>query len=496
MNVKQGDSADLNNSNVKFEDVWMDWNATAAVVAYKLPDDPNSHMCLVRRQRQLTESSQSSSVFPGRVEPISVINCSRVIWSQDNSWLVYVCEKPASENINMQQVAVTSSQPNGLFFMEVGNSVAKPKLIIKEAGVSHVVHSLQMGPIVLVLQKPTEWSHPFRPQCTLPDNTVAKLCGYLLKKQRRRTVAPMCLKVILQFYSFIPQRLLHKQDSSSLLLVGFESKQSQALQFFPLSLEKQFNRLQGKKGQIDTKLKGINEGPLSTLNWDSERNGICSVNASYFIEQYIHAPYLMLLHSDFKGTSYVNRLRQARAQLDNNLERINGGRLTTLNWDMETSGFVLADVSNYIGMVIQHPIANVVFAGLKEHEWALLIYIYNGKLRKSTYEDSFKLKILSAKVTKAKAILMLDIKNKAPNDQLKAPRKKLLSGGELKTIPEELSSDNNLELTIVHNTEAPRVQPPIVDDTETTRGLLLPDEIDVGELQPERPLICQCCSLM
>ena len=48
----------------------------------------------------------------------------------------------------------------GLFFIEVsnsifrsGNSVIVPKLITEDTGVSHAVHSLQTGPLVLVLHR-------------------------------------------------------------------------------------------------------------------------------------------------------------------------------------------------------------------------------------------------------------------------------------------------------------------------------------------------------
>ena len=179
VNVKRNDSTDPSNPSDKFTDVWMDWNATAAAVAYKKPDDQNSHMCLLRRHLRLTDSGQSSEELTGQrpipsfplddkeffcIERLSVMNCSRVVWSLDNSLLVFVGDSPiVPEHMCAQRVGDESSPSNGLFFLEVGNSdavlmifqsgtsVAVPKLITKDTGVSHVVHSLQIGPLVLVL---------------------------------------------------------------------------------------------------------------------------------------------------------------------------------------------------------------------------------------------------------------------------------------------------------------------------------------------------------
>ena len=364
VNVRRSDLTDPSNSSEpidKFTDIWMDWNATNVAVAYKKPDDQNSHMCLLRRHLRLTDSGQSSEgrrmnipPFPSQnkelicIERLTAMNCFRVVWSLDNSLLVFVGDSPiASEHKRAQRVGDKSSPSNGLFFFEVNKSVAVPMLITKETGVSHVVHSLQTGPLVMVLQQATAHN------CRLPGeaqwrDTMARrnaiLRGYALLEGSTGRQAQMVFEVSLQFYSFIPQRLLYKHGSSSFVLVGVQCASSQELQIVPLSLERQFNRLETTEDPFDTSLANITGGTLTTLNWDSGKDE--------------EAP---------------------------------------------------DEVADRIGLVTQHPILQCVLAGFKEHEW---------NLRPTPYLHPTTILITSATPTlpKAKAVMMLD-QAKAASEQ-------------------------------------------------------------------------------
>ena len=83
----------------------------------------------------------------------------------------------------------------------------------------------------------------------------------------------MCLEVNMQFDSFIPQRLLYKHGSSCFILVGVHSAETQELQFLlPVSLERQFNRLQATtQVPLDTYLKSVTGGTLTTLKFDYKK---------------------------------------------------------------------------------------------------------------------------------------------------------------------------------------------------------------------------------
>ena len=357
VNVRRSDLTDPSNSGEridKFTDVWMDWNATNVAVAYKKPDDQNSHMCLLRRHLRLTDSGQSSEGHRVSSPPISsshnkelicierltAMNCSRVVWSLDNSLLVFVGDSPiASEHMRVKD------KSNGLFFFEVNKSVAVPMLITKETGVSHVVHSLQTGPLVLVLLQATPRNCRLPGEARWQDKMARRnaiLRGYALVGGSTGRQAQMVMEVSLQFYSFIPQRLLYKQGSSSFVLVGVQCARSQELQIVPLSLERQFNRLETTEGPFDTSLANITGGTLTTLKWDSGKDG--------------EAP---------------------------------------------------DEAADRIGLVTQHPILQCVFAGFKEHEW---------NLRPTPYLHPTTILITSATPTlpKVKAVMMLDQAKAAP----------------------------------------------------------------------------------
>ena len=192
----------------------MDWTATTAAVTYTVFHDYTLHMylCLLCRHLKSTDSCRSLTGFFGRrsippfhsdnkkffsIETVTEQNCSRVVWSLDSSILVFAGEKRiASEHMPTRRVGGNSSPSKGLFFIEVGNSVAGQKLITEDTDVSHVVHSLQTGSLVLVLQEEAAYN------CTLRNNTKARrntlLRGYVLVEGSTGKEAHMCLEVSLQ----------------------------------------------------------------------------------------------------------------------------------------------------------------------------------------------------------------------------------------------------------------------------------------------------------
>ena len=153
----------------------------------------------IRRSSISSSASDNGDFF--KVERTMANNCSRVVWSLDNSLIVYVGERD------------NSWPSEGLYFIEVGNSVLRngvpvnePKRITSYTGVSHVVHCLQTGPLVLVLQQATardcrvtgddesQWRY-------VMARRNAIICGYALEESSTGRTAQLRLKVSLQFYS-------------------------------------------------------------------------------------------------------------------------------------------------------------------------------------------------------------------------------------------------------------------------------------------------------